>query len=729
MRFKIYFSLFLSIIAHVVIGQQKNTEEEINSLIARMTLAEKIDQLSGMGVTSNEFGDEVPVFGTGGNSRVGIPELIMGHGITGVRSGRNRSLHATYFSTPIAIGCSWDTELYKRVGIAMAREMRALNQNLNLGPTLNIIRHPLGGRNWECFSEDPFLSSEMIVPFSKAMQENGIISGPKHFVANEQEHNRFDINNLVDERTLREIYLPPFEAAVKDGGALNIMGAYNRLNGTFMCENEYYLTNVLRDEWGFKGFVLSDFAFGTRSTHNSVRAGLNVEMNNRKYFGESLLFAVQNGEVSEERIDQLLYEKLYAMFRVGMFSPEYASYPKEIVHSTEHQQIALDVSRKSPVLLKNETGILPLKKNNKTIAVIGPNAQRFPNYKPYSGEYAYYLQGGGSGRCYYFSESVVSPLAGVQKLAEKGQEILFAQGCRSPYEGDTTDDATLLSDALVQAKKADVVLMVVGLNGFVETEGKDRTQAGLPENQVHLINQVRKVNKNMVLVIIAGSFIDISAFHQDIPAIVFCPYNGEKLGQGLAEILFGQHNPEGKLSFSYPLSVEQYPEGSIDHGPAFSGTGNNNLYQEGVFVGYRYFGTHNVEMLFPFGHGLSYSAFQYNNLALSSENIGENDTLKITFTLSNISKKGGSEIAQLYIRDVQASVDRPVKELKGFKKTYLKKGESREVEFKIHQRDLSFWDSENNRWLAEDGEFEVFIGASSQDNRLKGSFNYHKNSK
>ncbi|NJN25719.1 MAG: hypothetical protein HC819_07030 [Cyclobacteriaceae bacterium] len=543
-------------------------------------------------------------------------------------------------------------------------------------------------------------------------------------MANDQEHNRFDINNLVGERALREIYLPPFEAAVKQGGALNIMGAYNRLNGTFMCEHEYYLSDILRKEWGFKGFVLSDFAYGTRSTHNSIRAGMNVEMNNRKYYGESLLFAVQNGEVSEGRIDELLYEKLYAMFTVGMFRPDYARFPKEIVHSAAHQQIALEVSRKSPVLLKNEAGLLPIKKKTKSIAVIGSNAQRFPNYESYAGEYAYYLQGGGSGRSYYFTESVISQLAGMEAVAEKGQKIQYAQGCKTPYEGDTSDDAILLDEAKATAEKADVVVLVTGLNGFVESEGMDRELAGLPENQVELIREVSKVNKNIILVVIAGSFIDLSTFHNDIPAIIFCPYSGEKLGQGLAEIIFGQHNPEGKLSFSYPFTASQYPEASIDHGPAFSTSGHSNLYEEDIFVGYRYFDKQNEEVLFPFGYGLSYTTFQYANLGLSSPEMGGADTLKIVFTLSNSGKVAGAEVAQLYIRDVEASVERPLKELKAFQKVYVKKGESKEVEFNISKRELSFWDVENDTWRAEAGEFQVLIGSSSKDIWLMKSFEY-----
>ncbi len=554
--------------------QNKHTLQEketsIINLISKMTLEEKIEQLSGMGVTNNEFGDNVTRFGTKGNTRLRIPDLIMGHGITGVRTGRDRNTHATYFSTPIAIGCTWDTDLYYELGVAMAKEMRAFNQNLNLGPTLNIIRHPLGGRNWECFSEDPYLISRLIVPYSKAMQENGIISGPKHFMANNQEHNRFDINNIVDQRTLREIYLPAFKAAVMEGGALNIMGSYNRLNGTFMCENEYYLTNVLRDEWGFKGFVLSDFAYGTRSTHQSVRAGMNVEMNNKKYYGESLIAAVNSKEISEDRIDELLYEKLFAMFKVGMFDENYPTYLKSIVHSSDHQEIALEVARKAPVLLKNEKGILPINSTKvKSIAVIGPNAQRFPNYTPYKGDYAYYLQGGGSGRSYYFEESVISPYSGIKSAADKNTEIYYAQGCRSSYEGDTSNDSALISEAVKLAKKVDVVVLAMGLNGFYESESRDRKHAYFPGKQLELIKRITIANPNVVLLTIAGSYIDLSEIHDSIPAILFCPYSGEKIGQGIAEILFGKINPEGKLPISYPLSISQYPEGSIYKGKPF----------------------------------------------------------------------------------------------------------------------------------------------------------------
>ena len=695
-----------------------NYQKEIKELISGMTLDEKIAQLGGMGAIKNEFGDlNVRAFGTKGNSRIRIPDLIMGHGITGVRPGRDTSARATYFCTPFAIASTWDADLYGKVGIAMAKEMRALGQNLNLGPTLNIIRHPLGGRNWECFSEDPYLISRLIVPYVKSMQSNGIISGPKHFMANNQETNRFDINNVVDDRTLNEIYFPAFRAAVEEGGSLNIMASYNRVNGTYMCENKYYLTDILRKKWGFKGFVLSDFSYGVRSTHGSVNAGLNVEMHNTKFYGESLVQAVKNGEIPVERIDELLAEKLYAMFKVGMFDPTYPTYPKSVIHCDEHQQISLEVARKSPILLKNEGNTLPLTGVKiKSIAVIGPNSVNFTSKN--DPNYASYLQGGGSGRCYYFYDAIVSPLEGIKRHAGEKHMVSYAGGCMAPNATDTTGNEALLHEALSIASTADVVILVAGLSGFNETEGKDRKNAFLPESQIRLIEEITKVNSNIVLVMIAGSYIEFGKWIDRIPAVLFCPYSGEKIGNGIGEILFGKYCPEGKLPFSYPFRAKDYPASSLFSGKEFSSEPVSNVYSEGIYVGYRYFAKQNIDVRYPFGYGLSYTNFEYTDLTIP--NTFTSDSIQIFMHIRNAGKFKGTEIVQLYISENRPLTDRPVKELKGFTKISLDRGENKTIRFVMKKSDFSCYDPELHAFKVNPGFYTISIGSSSEDIKAKG---------
>lgn len=718
--FSLIFLNYVKISAQPEIYKDKTSSPQVrtNDLISRMTLEEKVAQLAGFGIGKSEFGDKsASIFGTEGNERLGIPKLVMGHGITGVRSGRDENVNATYMMTPIGIAASWNTELYFSASEAVAKEMRALNQNLNLGTTLNIIRNPLGGRNWECFSEDPFLTSRMAVANVKAMQKNGIISGPKHFVANNQENNRFDINNVVDERTLREIYLPAFKAAIQEGGALNIMSAYNRVNGTFMSENMWLLTDVLRNEWNFQGFVLSDFGKAVHSTVPTAKAGMNIEMSSPKWYGQKLTSAINKGEIEESVIDRLLYDKLFTMFSMGLFDDKWYQ-PEEIVHCKNHQNIALQVARESAVLLKNENSILPLniKEINK-LAVIGPNAKR------YEDQGFYYLQGGGSARCYYIKDAVKNPVDEIQILA-KGVDVQFAQGCK-PYQNKKNDkkhtnenieslsinDDQLIAEAVELAKSSDNVVLVVGLNGEAESEGRDRKSAKLPDKQIELIKEVSKINSNTVVVVVSGSYVEMSEWIDDVDGVLFHFYCGEKIGQAMAEILFGEVNPSGKLPISYPVSVEQYPSSSIQSNvKGYSKSKISNVYSEGIFVGYRYFDKYNEEILFPFGFGLGYSNFEYGNLSVE-----QNEKIEINVTVKNTGTMSGKEIVQLYVQDKKCSFPRPLRELKGFKKIHLKPNEEKEVSFMLGSDAFAFWSPEMKDWIVEPGEFVIEVGSSSRD--------------
>lgn len=705
------------------LGPEVRTEDLLN----RMTLEEKVAQLGGMGRGQGEFGDVTAgIFGTAGNERLGIPQLVMGHGITGVRSGRDENIHSTYMMAPIGIAASWNTDLYRKAAAAVAHEMKALNQDLNLGTTLNIIRHPLGGRNWECFSEDPYLTARLGVAYVQTIQENGIICGPKHFVANNQERHRFDINNVVNERTLREIYMPAFKAAVMEGGALNIMGAYNRLNGTFMCENSWLLTDVLRKEWGFKGFVLSDFGNGVQSTIPAARSGMNVEMHAPKFYGEKLIAAVEVGALEASVVDRLLREKLYVMFKMGLFDTR-PIVSRDIVHSDAHKQIALEVAREAAVLLKNEDAILPLDRTAiKKLAVIGPNARRSDDHPTY-----YYMQGGGSGRTYHFPDAINDPADEIAALVPQ-TEVVYAQGCKVTVKNRATgeeiepdnvalakakeaENKRLIAEAVEVAKRTDAVVLIVGLHGGVETEGWDRKHANLPGTQAELVKQVAAANPNTVVVLTGGSFIDVSEWIDDVKGVIYHFYCGEKIGQAMAEVLFGEVNPSGKLPFSCPNSIIQYPEGSIlTHPEGYSKSKVSNIYTEGIFVGYRYFDKQEEEMRYPFGYGLSYTNFSYSKLKVKKSGI----VTDVSAVIKNTGVVSGEEIVQLYVSDKVSSVPRPLRELKGFKRVSLKPGESKKVEFSLGNEAFAFWSPTSKQWTVEPGEFSIEMGASSRDLKL-----------
>ncbi|WP_347839578.1 glycoside hydrolase family 3 C-terminal domain-containing protein [uncultured Draconibacterium sp.] len=705
-------------------GSQKTnnfikSEQFADSLISILPLKDKVGLLHGMGGGNSEFGDlDIQFFGIKGNKEFGIPPLYMGHGITGVRSGRDTSIHATYFCTPIAMGCSWNPDLYSEVGGAIAKEMRALGQDLNLGPTLNIIRHPLGGRNWESFSEDPFLTTQMGVSVVKAMQSNGIVCGPKHFVANNQEHNRFDINNEVDERTLREIYLPAFKAAVTKGGALNIMGAYNRLNGYFMCHNKYLLNDILRGEWGFNGFVLSDFANGIRNTVEPVNARMNVEMHRPEHYGTAMLEAVERGIIKEQQVDTLLKDVLKVMYTMDLFKRERYENPG-IVHSKEHIQLCRKVAQETPVLLKNENKILPIDTSClQSISVIGPNAKRFSDLPANHLNYAYYLQGGGSGRTYYFHDAVVDPFDGIVNALGETSKVVYAKGCQTPFFYQNNKEAVLneteenlIAEAVVKAKESEIAIVYAGLSGFNETEGWDRKSTSLPGQQNKLIQEVAKVNSNTIVVITAGSAVDVEPWIDDVKAVLFVPYCGEQIGNGIADILTGKVSPSGKLPFTWAKSINDYPKNSIFKGLGFSEDGVSNQYSEGIFVGYRYFDKKKIDVRFPFGYGLSYTQFDYSDLKIQNKTW----PVKIELTLKNMGKVEGAEIVQLYVSDPESEIEKAINELKAFDKIVLKPGETQKVAFELEKQAFSHYDVEQKEWLVDKGEFIIKIGSSSRD--------------
>ncbi|MEO1011488.1 MAG: glycoside hydrolase family 3 C-terminal domain-containing protein [Bacteroidota bacterium] len=698
----------------------------VDSVLAGLTLDQKVSMLHGMGGGSSEFGDlDVRYFGIGGIRDKGIPPFYMGHGITGVRSGRDTTVHATYLTSPIAMGCSWDTALYREVAEVIAKEIRATGNDLVLGPTYNIIRHPLGGRNWESLSEDPFLTARMAVAFTQTIQENGVVCGPKHFVANNQETNRFDINNEVDERTLREIYLPAFKAAVTEGGALNIMGAYNRLNGAFMCQNKYLLDDILRKEWGFKGFVLSDFANGIRDTRQAVNAGMNLEMHRPKHYKDSLINLVKTGVIPESRVDTLLKDILSVMEKFDVFDRDRFEH-EGTLHSPEHIALARKVAQHTPVLLKNK-GVLPLKtKELKSVAIIGPNAKRFHDLPKDHGNYAYYLQGGGSGRTYYFHNAVIGPLTGIQNAIETKVGTTYAQGAKTPFAYQKNavlpidkEDEQLLAEAINIAKTSDAAILVVGLSGFNESEGWDRNTAKLPGQQDRLIKEVAKVNANTTVVLVAGSYVDVGAWIDDVEALVFVPYCGEQIGNGIADILTGVVNPSGKLPFTWVKDVDDYPKGSIFRGEAFETGGESNVYSEGIFVGYCWFDKKEIEVQYPFGYGLSYTDFRYSNLRIDASSF----PVRVQLEITNSGTRPGAEVVQLYVSPRNPKIEKAPQELKGFDKVGLAPGETKVIEFLLDREDFAHYDVSNSPWAIESGTYEIRVGLHSRSQPLNDTVN------
>ena len=527
----------------------------------------------------------------------------------------------------------------------------------------------------------------------------------------------------MDERTLREIYFPAFKAAVKEGGALNIMGAYNRLNGTYMCHNQHLIDDILRGEWGFQGFTLSDFANGIKSTADAVNARMNVEMHRPKFYGAPLVDEVKDGNIDESQIDMLLKDVLKVMYTMELFGRERYENPG-VVHSKEHIQLTRKVAQSSPVLLKNNGQLLPInKKKVGSIAVIGPNAKRFPSVSEKHTNYSYYLQGGGSGRTYYFHNVLVEPFTGLANGVDRSINVAFAQGCETPdlYQDtappmENSKDQELIATAVELAKQKDMAVVYVGLSGFNETEGQDRVSSSLPGYQNQLIREVARVNPNTVVVLISGSYVDVSPWIDEVEALLYVPYNGEQIGNGIADILTGKTNPSGKLPFTWCSNVKDYPENAFFKGGPYSEEGKSNVYTEGIYVGYRWFDKENLKVQYPFGFGLSYTNFSYEKLEVIDKEAWPK-TIKVK--LRNEGEVSGEEVVQLYVRDMETSVERPIKELKGFAKMKLAPKEVKEVTLELRENDFSFFHPESKKWVMEDGNFEILVGSSSRDIQLR----------
>ncbi|WP_416333836.1 glycoside hydrolase family 3 C-terminal domain-containing protein [Bacillus mobilis] len=656
---------------------------DFKRIISQMTLEEKASLCSGL-----DF------WNTKGIERLGIPSIMVTDGPHGLRKqaegadhlGIYNSIPSTCFPSAVGLASTWNKELINQVGVALGEECQAENVGVLLGPGANIKRSPLCGRNFEYFSEDPYLSSQMAANHVKGVQSQGVGTSLKHFAANNQEHRRMSVDAIVDERTLREIYLASFEDVIKEAQPWTVMSAYNKINGEYASENTYLLNDILKDEWGFEGFVVSDWG-AVNERVASLANGLELEMPSSFGIGEKkIIDAVNGGELSEEKLDQSVERLLNIIFKAVDNQVENAVYSKEA-----HHQLAREVASESMVMLQNEDSILPLKKEG-TVAVIGEFAKQ-PRY-----------QGGGSS--HINPTKLESILEEIEMVSGEKTNILFAQG----YDLASDDvNENMINEAKKVAESADTAVLFVGLPDRYESEGFDRKHLQMPKNHVQLIEAIAEVQNNIVIVLSNGAPIEMPWIGK-VKGILEGYLGGQALGGAIADILFGDANPSGKLAETFPKVLSDNPSYLN-----FPGEGDKVEYKEGVFVGYRYYDKKKIEPLFPFGFGLSYTNFEYSNLSIDKKEINDTDTVSVRVNVKNTGSIAGKEIVQLYIKDVESSMIRPEKELKGFEKVELQAGEEKTVSFILNKRSFAYYNVEWKDWYVETGEFEILVGKSSKE--------------
>ena len=627
-----------------------------------------------------------------------IPSLMLTDGPHGLRKqeegadhlGIQESVKSTCFPTAAGLASSWNRSLIMKMGEALGKECQAEDVSIILGPGANIKRSPLCGRNFEYFSEDPYLSSEIAEAHIEGVQSQGIGTSLKHFVANNQEHRRMTIDTIVDERTLREIYLASFENAIKKANPWTVMASYNKINGKFVSESGYFLNDILRDEWGFNGFVVSDWG-GVNERVDALANGLDLEMPPSGKIGEQkIIDAVKYSELPEEVLDKAV-ERLLVIIKKALESKQNnAAYDKE-----NHHQLAREIARESMVLLKNDDEILPLKKNDK-IAVIGEFANS-PRY-----------QGGGSS--HINPTKLDNILDEIQMVSDK--KVMFAKGY--DLASDEVDNH-LIDEAKEVAKQAEKVILFVGLPERYESEGYDREHMRMPDNHLQLIESISEVNPNVIGVLSNGAPVEMPWLNK-VKGLLESYLGGQALGGGITDLLYGIANPSGKLTETFPKKISDTPSYLN-----FPGEGDKVEYKEGIFVGYRYYDKKEIDPLFPFGYGLSYTTFEYNNLTIDQKEMKDTETTKVTVNVKNTGSLPGKEIVQLYVRDVESQVVRPEKELKGFEKVELQPGEDKTVTFILDQRSFAYYNVDVEDWHVESGEFNILIGKSSREIVLKDS--------
>ncbi|WP_208588567.1 glycoside hydrolase family 3 C-terminal domain-containing protein [Gracilibacillus suaedae] len=659
----------------------------ISRLIEQMTIEEKAGMCSGLDFWYLK-----------GVERLGIPSIMVTDGPHGLRKqaedadhlGLSNSVPATCFPSAVGLASSWDRDLVNKVGVALGEEAQAEKVGVLLGPGANIKRSPLCGRNFEYFSEDPYLSSEMAASHIKGVQSQGVGTSLKHFAANNQEHRRMSTNAVVDERTLREIYLASFEQVVKKAEPWTVMCSYNKVNGEFAAESKNLLTDILRDEWGFNGFVVSDWG-AVNERVDGLKAGLELEMPASKGIGENkILSAIESGELTEESLDQAVERLLRIIFMAVDNQKENASYDKQ-----DHHQLAKQVASEGMVLLKNDEEILPLSTDNH-VAVIGALAKQ-PRY-----------QGGGSS---HINPTYLDDIyEEIERSVSSKANIAYAQGYH--LESDHIDKK-LIEEAKQTALEADKAILFIGLPDRYESEGYDRTHLNIPENQRQLMEEVAQVQPNVIVVLSNGAPIEIPWLDK-VKAILEGYLGGQALGGAIADILFGKVNPSGKLAETFPVKLSDNPSYLN-----FPGDGDTVEYKEGIYVGYRYYDAKEIEPLFPFGYGLSYTNFEYSNLSISDKEIQDSETLTVSLTVTNTGEVFGKEVVQLYVQDVESNISRPEKELKQFEKVALQPRESKEVTFRLDKRAFAYYNVDLKDWHVETGDFDILIGKSSREIVLK----------
>ncbi len=652
----------------------------VNELIKKMTLEEKAALCIGASPWTT-----TPV------ERLGIPELTMSDGPHGVRRVADvndfitGTLPATCFPTASCTASSWDVDLINAMGQALAEECIALKVDVVLGPGTNMKRTPLGGRNFEYFSEDPFLAGQMAASFINGVQSKGVGTSLKHYAANNQETQRMSISAEIDERTLREIYLPAFEMAVKKSKPWTVMCAYNKLNGTYSSENHRLLVDILKDEWGFEGLVVSDWG-AVHDRVKSLKAGLDLEMPGpRERRFKAVVEAVRSGEVSESILDEAVRRILGIVFKAAE-TPKGGAFDK-----TAHHALARRIAAEGMVLLKNN-GILPLK-NQQRIAVVGRSAKEA------------YFQGGGSS--HINPTQVDNPYDELQKLAGKAK-LSYTEG----YPEDDTFDQGLIDKAVMSARDANVALIYVSLPKTKESEGYDRADLDLTSQQVALIEAVSVVQPQTVVILNNGSPVVMSEWIGGTAAVLEAWMMGQAGGGAIADVLYGKVNPSGKLAETFPIKLSDTPA-YIN----FPGGNYEVRYGEGIFIGYRYYDTRQAQVQFPFGYGMSYTSFEYKNPRVSAETFNAVDGVSVSVDVTNSGKIAGKEVVQVYVHDVESQLRRPPKELKGFAKVELKPGETKTVTISFDMRAFAYFHPGYQKWITEDGQFELLIGSSSADIR------------
>lgn len=735
-------------------------EKQIDEIIAQMTLEEKTSMIHGRGF-----------FRTRGVDRLGIPELVMSDGPMGVRNQfpddcwipvGNSDDYVSYAPSNSALAATWNPERAYVGGLVLGDEARGRGKDVILAPGINIKRDPLCGRNFEYMSEDPYLIQTLAVPFIKGVQENDVAACVKHFAVNNQETDRMAVDTKVDERTLNELYFPGFKAAVQEGNSYSIMNAYNKFDGAFCSENKELLDNVLRDKWEYDGTVISDWG-SVHSTVEAAKTSIDLEMTvttnfDEYYFANPLIEAVKEGKVSEDCVDEKVRNILRMMYRLKMIGPDAENRKAGTYNNHEHREAILETAREGIILLKNDENILPLSADKLKMARATQSANKTSLTAPKKtkiaviGKNAEYCHAGGGGSAEIKALYEVSPLLGLKKALGGNVDIEYAQGYFIPGKKDAnevnwqeaslerrvmkdvdpnapeTEEQKKLREEITEgrlklkeeacrlAESSDIVIFVGGLNHDYDVEGRDRDDMKLPYAQDELIEELLKIKPDTIVIMVAGSPVEMP-WLSGVKTLVWCYYSGMETGTALADIILGKVNPSGKIAETFPVL---YSDTATCKNGEF---GKENLveYKEGIFVGYRYYEKENIKPAFPFGYGLSYTDFEISDMRIYPITKSmQNRDFVVSVKVSNTGEVYGAEVVQCYVSDCECSVERPLKELKAYKKVFLKPGETKEIELRLSEESFAFYDVNSHDFVVEPGKFNIYVGNASDNCKLTG---------